>query len=47
MNGCGDPRAANYMPTLASEPGFASVSAMCQFPGCNDTEATNYDSTVC
>ena len=40
--GCADPLATNYL-SIAS---LVSVPTMCQYAGCNDTDAKNYDSTV-
>eukprot|EP00966_Prymnesium_polylepis_P133996 3097426-Prymnesium_polylepis.1 len=39
--GCLDPAATNYLSYVE-----VSLTSMCQYSGCNDTEAKNYDSTV-
>ena len=40
--GCVDPLATNYV----SYSGVVSIGSMCQYGGCNDTDAKNYDSAV-
>ena len=44
--GCADIRATNYVAARAAVSGFVSVPAMCQFAGCDDAEAINFDTTV-
>ena len=43
LTGCTNPLADNY----ASFAGVTSSNGMCAFGGCNDTEAQNYNPTVC
>ena len=46
--GCSDPTATNYqshVPTTAGNK-WEVNSEMCQYAGCNDTEATNWDAKV-
>ena len=40
--GCVDPLASNYL----SYSGVVSIDTMCQYGGCNDTDAKNFDSAV-
>ena len=45
--GCPEPAAENYRWALVSSPYFVPVASMCQYRGCNDTEAHNFDAKVC
>ena len=40
---CQDPAAANYRATISADE-YISTPSMCQFAGCNDTMAKNFDS---
>ena len=46
--GCTDPLAANYQSVVPTAAGnqWAVNSEMCQYAGCNDTDARNFDSQV-
>ena len=43
LYGCSDPTASNYLSAITTA---GSMTSMCQYAGCNDTDATNYDTKV-
>ena len=44
VRGCSHPDAANYREDLVASANFIHEPRMCQYGGCNDTDARNYDS---
>ena len=54
IHGCGDPLAANHVPYsgreaysgILAESIFVHNQSLCQYAGCNDSEAANFDSRV-
>ena len=47
LYGCQDPAATNYRdPAIYSNDGLIDAPGLCQYAGCNDTDASNYNSEV-